>query len=349
MINSDKDFSFTYDGFEGLRAKHFNIDGSLAEHVTVWVEAHDDKRFWMAFLKSDEKYKFSMKAPDEIIASDGKTATGCGRLFSLEKQGDITLAKHNIFCLDSDDSFVKALIPGYSSQKIARDHLFVTNIYAIENATLDLSHLNETFVSTTGLPLESLTTTPSDFIESLSNCIYEVYKDAYFFEAITKDSEKSAKLRKSLFDEIKNLSTLAHGVKIENSKELALLKKSLKATHTEIENEISKLNKQNEKTQFTTDLKTLGITPQNFFLFVNGHKLFDLVCEVFQIYSEILRDKEVERIKKAHKKSKSVVSGLINGWPVFSETLKFGFLAKNPQVPFLSDTLNRLEIEYSRT
>lgn len=346
MINSDKDFSFSFDGFDGSRAKHFNIDGSMAEHVTVWVEAHDDKRFWMAFLKSNDQYKFSMKAPDEIVAKDGKTATGCDRLFSLEKQGDITLAKHNIFCLDSDDSFIKNLIPTYASRKTARNHLFVTNIYAIENAILELSLLDETFISTTGLPLDRLTTSPSTFLKALSRCVFGVYKDAYFLEAITNDSKEAAQIRKALFEEINILSSLAHGEKIDNSKVLTDLQVSLKTIHTDIENKIKSLNKSEEHIEFDKNLETLGVSSENIFLFLNGHLLFDLVCGTFQIYSEALRTEEETRIKNSHKNSDSVVRGLINGWPEFSETLKFSFLAKKPDIQFLSDTFGRLASEY---
>lgn len=347
MINHDKEFGFSFDGLEGIRAKHFNIDGSEAEHVNIWVEAYDDRRFWMAFIKPNPCYKFNLKTPDQAEGSDGKISNGCERLFSLEKSGDITLSKNNIFCLDSDDSFIKSCMPGYTCRKSPRNHVFFTNIYSAENAILELEHLDETFKNVTGQDLDRVSVRPSHLLLKLSEGISAAFVDAYFLEAASDCSELSAKLRKQLIDSVKSLSSLRIDEELESSVLFNEFNETVTSIHAEILKEIENLNKQTELSNFTKNIAHQGVNAKNMFLFINGHVLFDLITCIYQNVSDSIKKKEVARLKAVHPDSRQIVSSLHNGWPKFSESLKAGFFARKPRIPFLCETLERFSSEYA--
>lgn len=347
MINSEKDFGFSFDSFDGERSKFFNIDGSDTEHVTIWIESYDDRRFWMSYIKSNSKYKFTLKTPDQSQSSDGKTATGCERLFSLERSGDIVLGKHNIYCLDSDDSFIKCQIKGYKSKKAPRDFIYYTNVYSIESAMLDLDHLDDTFVCVTGQGLESIATPPSKLLIKISEVVYEEFITACFFEAITQDDERSTYLRKNLVSEVKLLSDLLLNENIDECKALEVLSTNIKKIHEDIVAELDKLSKNDELSNFKKGVSQLGIHSKNIFLFLNGHFLFDLIMCIYQKFSDSLKVAEANRLKSSSPNSVQAIKSLKNGWPKFSDSLKFGFFAKKPEVEFLCETFERFEKDYA--
>ncbi|MCJ1881976.1 DUF4435 domain-containing protein [Pseudomonas nitroreducens] len=343
----DKEFGFSFDGSAGERAKFFNIDGSEAELVTVWVEAYDDKRFWMAYIRDNGKYKFDFKIPDEAKSKDGKVANGCDRLFSLEKSGDIVLNKHNIFCLDSDDSFIKNLCPEHASKKSPRSYVYVTNIYSIENAFINEEVLDETFCHSTGCTLGHLGTKPSDLLKALSKYLYPIYIDAYYLEAITKNSPPSTKARKDILKSIEKLKNLSIKEKILETESHSKIESELQSIHKVILEEIKKEGKPEEHSSFSILVKDSGVTSDNILLFIHGHSIFDLVIEIYKNQADTLKEQKVKQIEATHKHSEDEVRGLENMWWDLEKAIKAAFLAKRPETPFLNTTTEALFANYS--
>ena len=346
MINSDQEFGFSFDDSVGARSKFFNIDGTETEHVNIWVEAYDDRRFWLSYIKSNSLYKFSFKTPDEAQSNDGKIATGCERLFSLERSGDITLGKHNIFCLDSDDSFIKNCIPNYSCRKKPRNFLFFTNIYAVENAILDPEHLDQTLEIVLGQEIPKTDTPPSKFILTLSRAIFPAFLNASFLEATTNYSEISTKLRAKLTNEIKSLADLDINEDIQQSETFKSLSTRIQGINTVILQEINSSANSEKLIKFITQTADLGIDAENVYLFINGHMLYDLITHIYQKYSDVVRQAETARLKTIAPPNPQAIKCLKNAWPKFSEYLRSGFFAKAPNIQFLKNTFDSFEKEY---
>ncbi|WP_095128635.1 DUF4435 domain-containing protein [Pseudomonas sp. Irchel s3h14] len=343
-MNEDQDISFGVSGDVGDSLRFFNIDGSDALPVDVWVEALDDKRFWLDYFKSNDRYKFYVRGPDEAVAPDGKVANGCDRLFSLERQSVLTLGVGCIFCIDSDDSYLKSFVPGYVSQKLPRDHVFVTNIYALDNAFVYSEYVDHAFGLLVCKGGHELKVLPSKFIASVSSSIWSAFVGIYYLEVIGRDKEfslskrlinnaldKLGKVIISEFDQCEVYNNyLAEVADIESAVRSALLTVG-----------------QEGYDLFCSELETAGVSADNVYLFLRGHNLFDVVASVYEVVSQEFKCIEIERVKTVHANSASVVAGIEKNWQAVSSFLKARFSLVGADIPFLKCTLERISADYS--
>lgn len=343
-MNEDKDVSFPVSGGLGKALMLFNIDGSEALHVDVWVEALADKWFWQDFLKANDKFKFNVRGPDEATSADGKKSTGCDRLFALEKQKVLSLGKDCIFCIDSDDSFIKSMIPGYVSKKNTRPHVYVTNIYAIDNAFLSGEYVDHAFTTLTTVGPQHHNLLPSDFIGMIAKEVWETYTGIYYLEGVKRAKEfglshklvygKVEKLRKA---NVQNLSSCAAYKGFVSS---------LNALQVTVGKAVTAVGRA-EYEKFIEELAAIGVTPDSFFLFMRGHNLFDAVTDAFEEVNKVFKSAEIARVKAFYKDYEGKVSHVEASWLQFSCYLKVKFSPGRVEVPFLKSTLDALRTNYS--
>lgn len=343
-MNENQDVSFNLSGGLSDSLKHFNIDGTEATHVDVWVEALEDKSIWLGFLRNTEKFKFNLKGPDEALAPDGKLSTGCDRLFSLEAQGVIKLGEDSIFCLDSDDSFIKSFIPSYTSKKISRNHVYTTNIYAVENAFLHQDHIDPCLLANIYKGSLDAEVMPSEFILCISEIIYEAYIALNYIEGIGR-SREFAVSRKIVHNSLDKLAAAS----LVNHKECSTFKN--------FENEISAISENSRKAidaigregfeTFKQALNNNGISESNIYLFVRGHTLFDTITKLYDNVSRKHKDLEIERLKSTYTDSSEKVAHVEKIWMSFPLLLKTKFTMSKVEVPYLKRSLDRLSTDYS--
>lgn len=131
-MDESSELGFVISSHDIEKLRLFNSDASECQTVIAWVESLADKKFWGLYLKDNEKYKFHLKIGFDHVSPDGLIATGCKRLLALKSRGEIVLGKNNIFCLDSDYSFLASL--HQPMEHMPCDHIYYTNIHSIENA-----------------------------------------------------------------------------------------------------------------------------------------------------------------------------------------------------------------------
>lgn len=342
-MNEDVDYSFEVSGGEGESLRLFNIDGSDALPVDVWVEALEDKWFWQEFFVSNEHFKFDVREPDEVVAPDGKHATGCDRLFSLEKQKVLNLGVDCIFCVDSDDVFIKSRVAGYVSRK-KRQYVYLTNIYAIDNAFISPNHVDSSFVTLSTKARHRHKLLPSDFIKGIASAIWVSYTGLYYLEAcgVAQNHGLSQKLA---YLKVESLSR----ANVEDLASCAVYAKFIAniAVLTRKVLDCVELVGAEGYDTFIRDLERDGVTADNFFLFMRGHSLFDAVIGAFEVINKKCKEEEIAKIKAKYRDFQSRIEHVERNWQKFGCYLKTKFSPVHVQVPFLDVTLQVLKDDYS--
>jgi hypothetical protein len=343
-MNADKDVSFKVSGGTGKRRGKFNIDGSEAMHVDVWVEALADKWFWLEYLRDNSDFKFSVKGPDEKDAKDDKKSTGCDRLFALEKQKEIVLGVDCIFCLDSDDSFIKSLIEGYKSLKKPRKHVYVTNIYAIDNAYLIDDHVDHSFSQVTTKGSQASAHPPSTFINGIATTLWNAYTGIYYLEGTAHAKQFNLSLKQA-----NNLIEKLNKVNIDNYPDCSTYKKFI-GSAAKLEKRVFKaLNSigiDNYK-KFLQKLSDADVNVNNFYLFIRGHNLFDATTAVYEKVNDRLKKTEIARVKADYEDFEHKVTCIESSWSTFPNFLITKFSAYHTSVPFLERTLTQISNDYN--
>lgn len=353
MLNNEMDVGFSFDAEYGSRTKYFNIDGSMAQHVNVWVEALDDQRFWMGYLKANDDFKFAFKQPTEVESGCGTAAGGCERLFHFEKKEIIKLGVTEIFCLDSDDSYVKAFLEEYVSPKKQRPFVYSTNIYAIENAFLNGELIDRTFEFVVARPVSGLAVAPSTFVLELSRIIFPLIKRMAFYEVVSKDCEDAIRVRKSLRRSFRSLERVNCKADLSRCEFFVRFVDSVSVLHAEICAVFEKQSIENSYLAFEDQIHKAGIAAENAFLFYRGHSIFDSVIKAYASLSDSYRVEEVAKVEAAFINSgeqalNDQVSGVNKAWVVLGETLKQNFYVARPSVPFLNEACARLKADYNQ-
>lgn len=346
MIGARKDVGFEFRSDDNEKTQHFNMDGTKAIHVDVWVEAYDDKRFWLAHLPKTRNFKFFIKTPDEAVAPDGKKATGCNRLFRLEKDRVITLGRAQIFCLDSDDSFLKSLLANYSCAKSARDFVYFTKAYAIENIYLTPALIDQAFESVTGISVGSLKTPPSTLLEQLSVLVSDVIVPLYFYEAVLKSPRVVNAFRPKLSRALKSVKRVDCTKSLASCPEFKKVFDSLVKLNKNIRNFIVASGKSADYALYEKRVFSEGFNKDNAYLFVRGHCLYEGVIEAVLTVTDEVRDREVARVKSIYADYEDKVAAIHNQWPNLDQALKATYHASLPITPFFVDTLGCISTNY---
>lgn len=353
MFGDEMDVGFVFDSSYGEKSRFFNIDGSMAQHVYVWVEASDDKRFWMGYLKNNDEFKFYFKLPSEADPELETAADGCERLFYFEATGVIVLGVCQIFCLDGDDTYLKGFVPGFSSRKSQREFVYNTNVYAIENAFLNGELIDGTIEAIVAQRLAPPNVYPSDFISALSIITFPLMKRMAFYEVVTKDNESAISYRQSLRKNFRSLERANFSQGLMQCHFYSLFCRAVEEMAAAIIVDCEALGVEEEYAQFEERLHEAGVCEENSYLFLKGHFIFDSAIKIYAELSGYYREKEIERVRHAYRKSSAQaiedqVRSVEKGWVGVGETLKHNFYNSRPNVPFLDAVCHRLALEYKQ-
>lgn len=353
MFGDEMDVGFVFDSSYGEKSKFFNIDGSIAQHVYVWVEASDDKRFWMGYLKNNDEFKFFFKLPSDADPESGTASDGCERLFHFETTGVIVLGVCQIFCLDGDDTYLKSFVPGFTSRKTQREFVYNTNVYAIENAFLNGELIDSTVESIIAHRLELPSVCPSDFICALSVMTFPLMKRMAFYEVVTKDSESAISYRQNLRRSFRSLERANLSQGLVRCNFYGLFSRAIEEMSAAIIVDCEALGVEADYAKFEIDLHEAGVSEKNSYLFLKGHFIFDSATKIYTELSKYYRNKEIERVRNVYRNSSAQaiedqVRSVEKGWMSVGETLKHNFYNSRPNVPFLDAVCQRLAIEYKQ-
>ncbi|MCF6763809.1 DUF4435 domain-containing protein [Pseudomonas fragi] len=341
MINDDKDVGFVFDAADSERTRFFNIDGSTALNVNVWVEAQDDKRFWSAFLTNSESYKFSYKLGSEESGHDGKVGSGCRRLVKLERQGVIKIGLGEIICMDSDGSYLREKVPGYVDAQLKSPHIYYTNVYAIENVYLHPQLLNDVLKFATASADIGRGAKPSELIASISALCFSLVINTAFLEVVDaawierskiKARTKSILIRVKMIDCVSGLKACAIHAEVAGR---------ISALSKELTDYIFSLSIDPRYNKYLEDVTLGGIGSDNCYLFLQGHSIYEgVVCAIDKL-NDYWRNIEINKVRgEANFEQK--IKYITSNWPDVQQLLKSSYCAHRPKVEFFEDVRSRL-------
>jgi len=251
--------------------------------IIAYVESYDDIFFWRTLLSEfeSEKYRFEVLLPSHDTLAKGKKSALMNTL------GD-ALGKSMIACVDSDYDYLLQDTT-HTSRRINRSrYVFQTYTYAIENYQCYAESLHQVCVMATLNDREVVDL--AAFMRLYSQIAYPLFIWSVWFYRKHKAGQFS------LLDYC-NIVKLDHFNIAHPEESLEKMRhhverkvKSLRAQHPNTDREIKELGK---------ELGRLGVTPDNTYLFIQGHHILDnVVMKLLGPICARLRREREEEIKR---------------------------------------------------
>ena len=258
--------------------------------IVAYVESYDDIYFWRTILapfENDKRY-FEVMLPSKVNLTRGKKSV-LMNFIDHEPQGDERLGRDMIACVDADYDYLMQGATDQSRRVISSPYVFHTYAYAIENLQCYAPSLHEVCVAVTLndhrlFDFEEYFRQLSEIIFPLFVWNIMLYRNGQYprfsitdFNRITDPGGFTVQAPESSLRNVKRKV----GVKI---RELQRLFPDAKESYLKLKDEI----------------KTLGVTPQTTYLYIQGHHLFDtIVAPILTKVCNLLRQERQAEIYHA--------------------------------------------------
>lgn len=251
--------------------------------IVAYVESYDDVSFWRSVLSDfeDDTFYFEVMLPSNKTLCKGKKSVLMNQLGSR-------LGQNMIACVDSDYDYLLQDTTSTSRQVNQSRYVFQTYAYAIENYQCYAEGLHEACVMATlnDHPLVDFVA----FMTMYSQIAYPLFVWSVWFYRKRNLSEFS------LLD-FCSYVRLDH-VSIHRPEE-ALLAMDRRVKHKLRELEHKHPNALEEIEAMKAEFTYLGVTPENTYLFVQGHHIMESVTmKILTPVCNALRREREEEIKR---------------------------------------------------
>lgn len=251
--------------------------------VIVYVESYDDIYFWRDILGEFETNDlgFEVVLPSRTTLNRGKKSAITNNLGSR-------LGTSMIACVDADLDYLMQGTTPTSQQIVSNPYIVHTYVYAIENYQCYAPSLHNVCVMAT-LNDHQLFDFET-FITAYSETIYELFVWSIWLYRTNQAHE----LPITTFC---NLTTL-HRLNIHNPEE------ALENLRHTVNRKVAFLQQNFPKAKgklkpLKTELQTLGLTPQNTYMYIQGHHLMDnIVMELLNPVCTMLRRAREKEIRQ---------------------------------------------------
>lgn len=264
--------------------------------VRVFVEGYDDVAFWRGIFDDYEtdRLKFEIGVPPREDLAKGKKVL----LGMLDQCGQDT-----ILCMDSDFDYLFGSYNEQSRIVNGTSCLFHTYAYATENYLCYPPSLHKVCVKAT--KNDTLIFDFERFMSEYSRTIYPLFL-WYAFSARGK-SEKAF----SLVDFRSSVRLNYLDIRDDGADTLRWLERQVGKRVRELEERYPQWAA--EVAVFGERLRPLGVTPENVYLFMQGHTLMDnVVLILLHAVCDRLRDMTIERIASGTKQGVALKNELSN-------------------------------------
>ncbi len=275
---------------DNINSRYFEAANALKSkqsrrRIVAYVEAYDDIYFWRTVLSEfeDEHRYFEVMLPSKASLTRGKKSVLMNFL-----EGE-PLGRDMIACVDADYDYLIQGRTAQSKKVLESPYVFHTYVYAIENFQCYAPSLHNVCVSVTLNDHRIFDF--RDYFASFSEAIFPLlvwsvllYRNGNYPKFSISDFNRIADPGGfNVQDPEPSLANVRRkvGVKI---RDLQRLFPDAKAEYLALKNE----------------MKTLGITPQTTYLYIQGHHLFDaIVAPVLTKVCNLLRQERQNEISRA--------------------------------------------------
>ena len=253
--------------------------------IVAYVESYDDVLFWRTVLSDfeDEHRYFEVMLPTRKSLSKGKKKA----IMSMLSNGG---GENMIACVDADYDYLLQGRTETSKTVINNPYVFHTYVYAIENYQCYAPSLHNTCVMATLndhaiFDFEAFFMTFSEIVYPLFVWNILLYRTGDYHNFTMTDMNHVIEIgRFPLYNPNPVLEKLARKVKSK----LGEVRKNHPGNKEKYE-------------ALTAELTTLGVTPQNTYLYIQGHHIFDSIVApvVARVCDKLRLERENEIRQKA--------------------------------------------------
>ena len=271
------------------------------KRIVAYVESYDDIAFWRSILSSyenDERY-FQVMLPSQTTLSKGK------KMVLMNALESTALGSSLIACVDSDYDYLLQEATATSRKLNANPYVLQTYAYAIENYQCFAEGLHEVCVLATLNDRHVIDF--ADFLRRYSETIYPLFLwNIWFYRNHDTHTFPMAD-----FNGVTRLQEVS-AAHPEHALELLASRVRKKLNWLS-----SKFHSQRRAVEALGQLlRGLGLTPQNTYLFVQGHHLMDNV--VLKLLTPICtqlrreREQEIKRLARHEEQFRNELTGYEN-------------------------------------
>ncbi len=256
---------------------------SSRRKIVAYVESYDDVSFWRTLLadfEDDTRY-FEVMLPSRTTLAKGKKSV-------LMNDLGPRLGQNMIACVDSDYDYLLQGATQTSRYIIGSKYVFQTYAYAIENYQCYAEALHEVCVIATlnDRPVVDFVA----FMEQYSRIAYPLFVWSVWF------------YRKHVLSEFSLLDFCSY-VRLEKVN-VYHLEWSLESMERKVKRKLRDLERRHmdalwEIEAMKSEFKKLGVTPDDTYMFIQGHHIMDnVVSKLLVPVCNILRKERETEIKK---------------------------------------------------
>lgn len=254
---------------------------SARRRIVAYVESYDDVFFWRSILGQfeDDNIYFEVMLPSRANHLDRGKKAVLMNLLSGKVGQDL------IACVDADYDYLEQGVTETSREVVSNPYVFHTYAYAIENMQCYAPSLHDVCVAVTLNDRRIFDF--EDFLAQFSRCIYPLFVWNILFYRTPRYNEFTMTdfLRIIETGNItpNNAEMVLNNVAHKVNKHIDLLRRR----HPEAKAKLPSLEK---------DLERLGVRPDNTYMFIQGHHLFDkIVVPLLQkVCDKLVRQRENE-------------------------------------------------------
>ena len=282
---------------DNINSSYFEAANALKSkkarrRIVAYVESYDDIYFWRTVLSDfeDDKRYFEVMLPSKANLTRGKKSVLMNFL-----EGE-PLGKDMIACVDADYDYLLQGATHASRQVLESPYVFHTYVYAIENYQCYAPSLHNVCVSVTLNDHRIF-----DFREYFSQ-LSEALFPLFVWSVMLYRNGNYSKFSISDFNRIADPGGFSV-YKPEPS--IANVKRKVSTKIHELQRLFP--DAKEEYLQTKDDIRSLGVTPQTTYLYMQGHHLFDtVVTPILSKVCNLLRQERQNEIyyAVAHKTQK---------------------------------------------
>ncbi|MDO4949696.1 MAG: DUF4435 domain-containing protein [Bacteroidales bacterium] len=283
---------------------------SARHKILAFVESYDDIAFWHSILSDfeNDRVYFQIVPPSQSSLTKGKKTVLANQL------GD-RLGYSMIACIDSDYDYLLQDANPTSSNINSNPFIFQTYTYSIENYQCYAESLHEVCVQATMNDREII-----DFVE-----LFRMYSEIAFPLLAWSVWFHRRKNKKEF-----SIADCCHLLTLERI-DVYHMERSLWQMNRKVQNKIKGFETDYpigkiEVEKLQQEFNSLGVTPDNSYLFVQGHHIMDaVVMRILAPVCNILRrerEMEIQRLAEHSMQYRNELSGYENRQTNVNEILR---------------------------
>lgn len=288
---------------DNINSRYFEAANALKSkqarrRIVAYVEAYDDIYFWRTVLSEfeDEHRYFEVMLPSKVNLTRGKKSVLMNFLQRGDKKGskkaapaDDILGRDMIACVDADYDYLMQGRTEQSKRVLGSPYVFHTYAYAIESFQCYAPSLHNVCVSVTLNDHRIFDF--REYFQQFSEAIFPLF----VWSVMLYRNGNYPRFSISDFNRVADPG----GFTVNNpSASIANIRRKVGTRIAELQRLFPDAKEEYLATK--DDIKALGVSPQNTYLYIQGHHLFDtVVAPILTKVCNLLRQERQNEISRA--------------------------------------------------